>query len=83
MNLEKDVLQILDRSLGLQGRALAFGASTPLLGALAELDSLALTALIAGIEAHFGVIIADDEVEGRHFADVAALTALVRAHLPA
>lgn len=72
-----DVLQVLDNALGLQGRALGFDRDTPLLGALPELDSMAVLALITGLEEHFGIAFSDDELEGAVFATVGSLCDLV------
>ena len=78
MSLEKDVLLILDTTLGLRGRGLAFLPETRLLGALPEFDSMAIVNLVTGLEERFGVRIDDDEIEGRLFATVASLQDFVR-----
>ena len=78
LNIERETLIALDSALGLQGRGLAFSAATRLLGALPELDSLAITALIAAIEERFGIIVADEEIDGALFATVASLTDFIR-----
>jgi acyl carrier protein len=78
VNLEKEVLMILDTTLGLRGRGLAFVPETRLLGALPEFDSMAIVNLVTGLEERFGVLIADDEIEGRLFATVGALLDFVR-----
>lgn len=77
MSTLPSVLQVLDNALGLQGRALAFDRDTPLLGALPELDSMAVLALITGLEEHFGIAFGDDELEGSVFATVGSLCDLV------
>jgi acyl carrier protein len=74
-----DVLQLLDDVLGLNGRALRFTVDTGLLGALPELDSMAVVALINGIEDRFGVSVSDDEISGETFATVGSLAAFVQA----
>lgn len=78
MSLEKDVLLILDTTLGLRGRGLVFLPETRLLGALPEFDSMAIVNLVTGLEERFGVRIDDDEIEGRLFATVASLQDFVR-----
>lgn len=72
-----DVLQVLDNALTLDGRALTFTADTPLLGALPELDSMAVVALINALEDQFGVVMADDEISGETFSTVGSLTQFV------
>lgn len=78
MNLNDTVLRVLDDALNLQGRALAFKPNTPLLGALAELDSMAVLALITGLENQFGIAFQDDQLDGAAFATVGSVTALVQ-----
>ncbi len=77
MNLNDAVLHVLNDALHLQGRALAFDGSTPLLGAMPELDSMAVLALITGLENQFGIAFQDDQLDGAAFATVGSLTALV------
>ena len=77
MNLTEQVLRVLDTALSLQGRAIRFEPSTPLLGALPELDSMAVLALITGLENHFGVAFDDDDLNGSVFAMVGSLSDLV------
>ena len=81
MNVIEQVLHVLDQALSLQGRALGFDRSTPLLGDLPELDSMAVLALITGLEDHFGIAFEDDELNGTVFATVGSLTDLVEHHL--
>ena len=77
MNVTATVLRVLDDTLNLQGRALAFDRNTPLLGALPELDSMAVLALITGLENQFGIAFQDDQLDGAAFATVGSVTALV------
>jgi acyl carrier protein len=51
---------------------------TPLLGALPELDSMAVVAILTAIEDRFGVEVADDEVDGSAFATAGALVDFVK-----
>lgn len=78
MNIERKVRQVLDSTLSLHGRAQAFRADTPLLGALPELDSMAVAYLITALEEQVGITIADDEIEGDVFATFGALVGFVR-----
>lgn len=77
MSVLPDVLHVLDEALGLAGRSEDFNASTPLLGALPELDSMAVVSLIAALEQHFGVMLPDDELDGSVFATVGSLAAFI------
>ena len=73
MDVLPHVIQVLDEVLALGGRGLAFTRQTPLLGAVPELDSMAVVALIAAIEDRFGIAIDDDEISGDSFATVGTL----------
>ena len=73
MNTLKEVLSLLDEILSLNGRSAEFTVSTPLLGAIPELDSMAVVALITGFEERFGITVDDDEIEGATFATVGSL----------
>ncbi len=77
MNLEAKVLKLLDDVLSLGGRSASFHRDTPLLGAIAELDSMAVVTLLTSLEDQFGVAVGDDEVDGDTFATVGALTDFV------
>lgn len=81
MDLHTPILRILDDTLGLQGRALGFDRSTRLLGALPELDSMAVLALITRLEEHFGMGFDDQDLDGSAFATVGSLTDLTAATL--
>lgn len=77
MDLTKEVLRLLDDVLGLNGRCLTFTRDTPLLGAMPELDSMAVVSLIGGLEEQFGLAIQDDEIDGATFATVGTLVDFV------
>ena len=70
----RQVLALLDDTLSLNGRSASFDRDTPLLGALPELDSMAVASLLTGIEERFGISIGDDEVDGSVFASMGSLT---------
>jgi acyl carrier protein len=65
----------------LNGKALTFTDETALLGAIPELDSMAVVALLTMLEDSLGLSIADDEIDGEVFATVASLLAFVQAKL--
>ncbi len=81
MGTEKELLGILDEILSLNGRALTFGPDTPLLGAIPELDSMAVVAVITSIEERFGFIAGDDELDGSTFATVGSLLEFIETKL--
>jgi acyl carrier protein len=77
LNTKNEVLALLDEVLSLHGRVLGTSPDTPLLGAVPELDSMAVVALISGMEERFGFAVADDEIEGTTFATLGSLVAFV------
>jgi len=83
VTIEKEVVGILDAVLCLRGRASSFQADTLLLGAVPELDSMAVLGIITSIEERFGFSIQDDEIDGAVFATLGALVDFVQAKLVA
>jgi acyl carrier protein len=79
--VDREVLAIIDEALGLEGRALSFQSDTPLLGALPELDSMAVVGVLNLLEERLGFIIGDDEIDGTTFATVETLVAFVERKL--
>lgn len=77
MDIKKDVLAVVDEVLSLNGRALEFDLDTPLLGAVPELDSMAVVGVINMIEERFGFVVEDDEIDGSAFSTVGALVDFV------
>ncbi len=83
MDIKKELLSLLDEILSLNGRVAEFSESTPLLGAIPELDSMAVVALITGFEERFGFTVDDDEIEGATFATVGSLIEFIEGKLAA
>lgn len=77
MDTQKEVLSLLDEILSLKGRSSGFTAKTLLLGAIPELDSMAVIALLNGLEERFGLSVEDDEIEGSIFATLGSLVEFV------
>ena len=83
MDIKSEILALLDEVLSLKGRASTFTENTPLLGALPELDSMAVVAPITSIEERFGFSVDDDEIDGAAFATVGSLIGFVEGKLAA
>lgn len=83
LDLKPEILGLLDEILSLNGRAADFTENTALLGAIPELDSMAVVALITGMEERFGFSVDDDEIDGAAFATVGTLIAFVEQKLSA
>jgi acyl carrier protein len=83
MDVVTQIARALDQVLSLGGRGLAFTRDTQLLGAVPELDSMAVVSLITTLEEHFGILIEDDEIDGATFATVGSLADFVGAKVVA
>ena len=69
---------MLDEVLVLKGRTARFTDTTPLLGAVPELDSMAVVSILTMFEDRFGFEVEDDEIDGSTFATVGSLVNFVR-----
>jgi acyl carrier protein len=77
------VKAVLVVTLGVEDRAATIDASTPLLGSLPELDSMAVLELVAALEQRFGITVDDDDVTAEVFETLGSLTAFVQEKLDA
>jgi acyl carrier protein len=77
------VLKTLDDVLALGGRTQHWTRDTALLGAVPELDSMAVVMLVTELGERFGITIEDDDIDGSVFATVGALCDFVSARIPA
>ena len=77
----QEVKRVLDEVLSLGGRSASFDRNTPLLGAIPELDSMAVVTLITTLEEQFGLVVDDDDIDGSTFATVGSLSDFVAAKL--
>ena len=75
------VRAVLTRSLQLGNRGGALERSTPLLGNLPELDSMAVVHVLAALEEQFGIIVEDDDVSGETFSTFGSLADFVESKL--
>ncbi|MBL8349613.1 MAG: acyl carrier protein [Burkholderiaceae bacterium] len=80
MDVMREVINILDEVLSLAGRSAGFTRDTLLLGAVPELDSMAVATLITTLEERFGFMI-DDDFDGSTFATVGSLADFVSERL--
>ena len=78
-----DVQMVIGGALQLGARVKTMDASTPLLGAIPELDSMAVVNVITALEEHFGISVADDEIGAATFATLGSLSAFVEQKLGA
>jgi len=73
----EDVKAVVVETLGLEDRAESLDADTPLLGAVPELDSMAVLELLVELEQRFGIEIDGDDVTADAFETLGSLTAFV------
>jgi acyl carrier protein len=83
VDIEKDLRGLIDETLNLGGRSSAFTRDTPLLGALPELDSMGVVALITAFEDRLGFSVDDDEIDGAVFQTWGTLLNFVHSKLAA
>jgi acyl carrier protein len=76
-----DVKAVVVATLGVEDRADALDATTPLLGSLPELDSMAVLELVFELERRFGIELDGDDVTAEAFETLASLAALVESKL--
>jgi acyl carrier protein len=78
-----DVKTVVGTTLQIRGRVQEMDAAAPLLGAVPELDSIAVVNLITALEEHFGITVADDEIGAAAFETLGSLTKFVERKLAA
>ena len=78
MDTEQQVREILRDVLSLGARADRLQEGSALLGAIPELDSMAVVNVIAALEDRFGFTVEDDEINGATFASLGSLVRFVR-----
>jgi acyl carrier protein len=71
------VKAVVVETLGVEDRADAIDASTPLFGALPELDSMAVLELVLELEQRFAIEIDGEDVTAEAFETLASLAAFV------
>ncbi len=81
MNTPDRIRAILRDALHLGARADSLTAGSQLLGAIPELDSMAVVTILTMVEEEFDMTIADDEVSADAFATLQSLSDFVDAKL--
>lgn len=77
MSVEQQVKSIVTTTLQLGERGAQLQASSHLLGAVPEFDSMAVVSVLNAIEEHFGVVVDDDEIEAATFETLGTLCSFV------
>lgn len=76
-----EVKKVVGNALQLGDRVRAMKESSVLLGAVPELDSIAVVTVITALEEHFDITVADDEIGASEFATLGSLTRFVESKL--
>lgn len=71
------VRSVLDEVLSLEGRSADLSPDSPLLGAIPELDSMAVVSIVTTLEEEFGFYVDDADLDGSVFETLGALVAFV------
>lgn len=77
MSTLTEVKKILAQTLQLGPAIDTMTLETPLLGALPELDSMAVVTILTALEENFGFGVDDDEISADTFATLGSLTSFV------
>lgn len=83
MNVELEVVRVLEEALSLGGRGSNFTRATHLLGAVPELDSMAVVSIIGTLEERLGITVDDDDIDGATFETLGSLVDFVATRLGA
>jgi acyl carrier protein len=77
MNTFDEVKTIVSQALQLGNRSATLDVASPLLGAIPELDSMAVVNVITALEEHFGFYVDDDEISADTFDTLGSLVDFV------
>ena len=75
--IETQVRRLMRDTLQIGERADTFRADSPLLGAIPELDSMAVVTLITAVEEDFGLEFDDDEINAEIFETFGSLVGFI------
>ena len=81
MRIEDDIKKILAQTLQIGSRAEQLTSGSALLGAVPELDSMAVVTILTSLEEYFGFTVEDDEISAETFSTLGSLTAFVEQKL--
>lgn len=78
-----EVKSVVGSTLQIGPRLRQMDEDAPLLGAVPELDSMAVVSVITALEEHFGITVEDDEIGAATFETLGSLARFVQGKLPA
>jgi len=74
MSLGNDIKRILRDTLVLGDEVDALEATSPLLGAIPELDSVGVISVLTALEEEYDIVVEDDEISAAVFKTLGTLT---------
>ena len=77
----EEVRNVLSDVLSLGERKSSLNEDSPLLGAIPELDSMAVVNVITALEEHFDITVDDDEISAKTFESVGSLAQFIEQKL--
>ena len=79
--IERILVSIIVEALGLAEHDIELSSSSRILGAIPEFDSMALVAVLTGVEEQFGFRVEDEEISAETFETLGTLAAFVSSKL--
>jgi len=76
-----DICSLLASNLGLPAGAIAAHPDTRVLGAIPEMDSMSVVAVLISLEEQYGIVIHDDEMDAAVFETIGSLAEFVKSKL--
>jgi acyl carrier protein len=74
MSLDNDIKRILRDTLVLGDEVDSLEATSPLLGAIPELDSVGVISVLTALEEEYDIVVEDDEISAAVFNTLGTLT---------
>jgi acyl carrier protein len=74
MSLDNDIKRILRDTLVLGDEVDSLEATSPLLGAIPELDSVGVISVLTALEEEYDIVVEDDEISAAVFKTLGTLT---------
>ena len=78
MTLADEIKRVLQDTLVLGDEVESLQATSPLLGAIPELDSVGVVSVLTALEDEFDIVVEDDEISAAVFKTLGTLTEFVQ-----
>ena len=81
MSVANDIKRVLQDTLVLGDEVYTLEATSPLLGAIPELDSVGVVSVLTALEDEYDIVVEDDEISAAVFKTLGSLTEFVKEKL--